>query len=85
MREYVAIGPLLVIAMMRIVTVIAGVLKCPRVKVVGNYPPWRLTLVTQISDKQGYYRISNTCPTIRQKHKWMNKDVITHSYMLSTI
>lgn len=53
MREYVAIGPLLVIAMMQILTVIASILECPRAKVVRNYLPWRPTLVTQISDKQG--------------------------------
>ena len=85
MGEYLAIGPLLIIAMMRIITVIACALECPQAKVIGNYLPWRPTLVTQISDKQDYYRISNTYPTIRQKHKWMNKDVITRSYMLSTI
>ena len=52
MREYVAKGPLLVIVMMWIVTVITGVLQCPQPKVIGNDLPWRPSDVSQISDKK---------------------------------
>ena len=85
MRKYIAIGPLLVITMMQNVTAIAGVLECPQAKVIGNYLSWRLPLVTQISDKKYYYRILNMYPLICQKHKRINKDTTTRSYMLSTI